>query len=195
MDNKNNQAQLGSLLLVTGVSVLVIGALVGGSVYLAKSLNKIEDNAVDNLNSQAATSSATSKSSSTSQESNVTTTPTLSFSKTAIQFSVKEGSFPTDSFTVALAGVGASATDEQKKLIITCDDADLDSWLKIWVTRSGTDVQLASPYALTSGETVHLQPLKVPTLQQEDKYKLSLLVKSTAFSLEKYVDVTIVSVA
>ncbi len=196
MDNKDNKVQLGGTILVWLCLLAVIGALVGGSVYLAKSINNIEDTATKNIGStDSTTSQSTSSASATTSTGEVTTTPTLTVSKAALSITVKDGSFPSDSFVAALGGVGASATDEQKKLIITSDDAELDSWLKIWCTRSGSDVQLASPYAFASGETVHLQPLKVPTVQQEGWYKISLLIKSAAFSLEKYVDINIYAAA
>ena len=182
--------------VLMGLGFLAIaGSLATGGVFLAKYLKSSDQEASTTTSTTSTASKSVTASTASSLDETVTTTPSLTVSKAAISITVKDGSFPTDSFVGTLSGVGASASDEQKQLLITSDDTELDSWLKIWCTRSGSDVQLASPYAFASGETVHLQPLKVPTVQQEGWYKISLLVKSTAFSLEKYVDVNIYSAA
>ena len=186
MENQS-KSSLGRDILVGIGFVAVAGGLAAGGIYLAKYLKSSDQTTTTSQKADSSTTTSTSASTDT----NTTTTPTLSVSKASLSLTVKNGSYPTDSFVAAFAGLGSSATEEQKALTITSDDSALDTWLKIWCTRNGSDVQLASPYAFTSGETVYVQPLKAPTVEQENWYKIALLVKSAAFSVEKYVDVNI----
>ena len=158
------------------LSVLTVGALVGGSIALNKHLESktssttspevSEPTSKPSTNSNSSNEPGSSKkpeSSSSQSNQNEYTVPTINCStpREVYWYNTEDQVELNETLLVAtINGLPANATDEDRELYFWSDDDDLDEWIEISQTKNGNKVILNSPYVFESGDTIKIKQIK-----------------------------------
>ena len=162
--------------LIALLSVLTVGALVGGSIALNKHL---ESKAFSTTSPEVSepTSKPSTKSNSSNEpgssnnpvlssyqnNQNEYTVPTINCStpREVYWYNTEDQVELNETLLVAtINGLPANATDEDRELYFWSDDDDLDEWIEISQTKNGNKVILNSPYVFESGDTIKIKQIK-----------------------------------
>lgn len=162
--------------LIALLSVLTVGALVGGSIALNKHLESKASSTtspeVSEPTSKPSTKSNSSNepgssnnpvSSSSQSNQNEYTVPTINCStpREVYWYNTEDQVELNETLLVAtINGLPANATDEDRELYFWSDDDDLDEWIEISQTKNGNKVILNSPYVFVSGDTIKIKQIK-----------------------------------
>ena len=162
--------------LIALLSVLTVGALVGGSIALNKHLESKASSTtspeVSEPTSKPSTKSNSSNepgssnnpvSSSSQSNQNEYTVPTINCStpREVYWYNTEDQVELNETLLVAtINGLPANATDEDRELYFWSDDDDLDEWIEISQTKNGNKVILNSPYVFESGDTIKIKQIK-----------------------------------
>ena len=162
--------------LIALLSVLTVGALVGGSIALNKHLESKASSTTSpevseptskpstksNSNNEPGSSNNPVLSSSQSNQ-NEYTVPTINCStpREVYWYNTEDQVELNETLLVAtINGLPANATDEDRELYFWSDDDDLDEWIEISQTKNGNKVILNSPYVFESGDTIKIKQIK-----------------------------------
>ena len=162
--------------LIALLSVLTVGALVGGSIALNKHLESKASSTtspeVSEPTSKPSTKSNSSNEpgssnnpvlSSSQSNQNEYTVPTINCStpREVYWYNTEDQVELNETLLVAtINGLPANATDEDRELYFWSDDDDLDEWIEISQTKNGNKVILNSPYVFESGDTIKIKQIK-----------------------------------
>ena len=162
--------------LIALLSVLTVGALVGGSIALNKHLESKASSTtspeVSEPTSKPSTKSNSSNEpgssnnpvlSSSQSNQNEYTVPTINCStpREVYWYNTEDQVELNETLLVAtINGLPANATDEDRELYFWSDDDDLDEWIEISQTKNGNKVILKSPYVFESGDTIKIKQIK-----------------------------------
>ena len=162
--------------LIALLSVLTVGALVGGSIALNKHLeSKASSTTSPEVSEPTSKPSAKSNSSnepgssnnpvlsSSQSNQNEYTVPTINCStpREVYWYNTEDQVELNETLLVAtINGLPANATDEDRELYFWSDDDDLDEWIEISQTKNGNKVILNSPYVFESGDTIKIKQIK-----------------------------------
>ena len=162
--------------LIVLLSVLTVGALVGGSIALNKHLESKASSTISPEVSEPTSKPSTKSSSSnepgssnnpvsSSSQSNLNeyTVPTINCStpREIYWYNTEDQVELNETLLVAtINGLPSNATDEDRELYFWSDDDDLDEWIEISQTKNGNKVILNSPYVFESGDTIKIKQIK-----------------------------------
>ena len=162
--------------LIALLSVLTVGALVGGSIALNKHLESKASSTTSPEVSEPTSKPSTKSNSSnepgssnnpvlSSYQSNQNehTVPTINCStpREVYWYNTEDQVELNETLLVAtINGLPANATDEDRELYFWSDDDDLDEWIEISQTKNGNKVILNSPYVFESGDTIKIKQIK-----------------------------------
>ena len=162
--------------LIALLSVLTVGALVGGSIALNKHLESKASSTtspeVSEPTSKPSTKSNSSNEpgssnnpvlSSSQSNQNEYTVPTINCStpREVYWYNTENQVELNETLLVAtINDLPANATDEDRELYFWSDDDDLDEWIEISQTKNGNKVILNSPYVFESGDTIKIKQIK-----------------------------------
>ena len=162
--------------LIALLSVLTVGALVGGSIALNKHLESKTSSTtspeVSEPTSKPSTKSNSSNEpgssnnpvlSSSQSNQNEYTVPTINCStpREVYWYNTEDQVELNETLLVAtINGLPTNATDEDRELYFWSDDDDLDEWIEISQTKNGNKVILNSPYVFESGDTIKIKQIK-----------------------------------
>ena len=162
--------------LIALLSVLTVGALVGGSIALNKHLESKASSTTSPEVSEPTSKPSTKSNSSnepgssnnpvlSSYQSNQNeyTVPTINCStpREVYWYNTEDQAELNETLLVAtINGLPANATDEDRELYFWSDDDDLDEWIEISQTKNGNKVILNSPYVFESGDTIKIKQIK-----------------------------------
>lgn len=193
MKHKNST---GKTVLIILVSLLAVGALVGGAIAIKKyQENKIstitptsqETSKNDSSSSiEKSDSSNSSVTSITNSNQNESVIPTINSSlpQEVYWYNTEDQVELNESLLVAtINGLPANATDDDRELYFWSDDDDLDEWIEIYRMKNGSKQVLNSPYSFQSGETIHIK--QVRAAPATGFYKIPLWIYAVNYEPEQ----------